>query len=403
VEIIIGGGAAGSFAAVQLLKRGKKVLIIEQNNVIGKKLVITGKGRCNLTNNSSVEEHMLNIPHNSRFLFSIYSQITPQNVMAMFEDLGVPLKTERGNRVFPVSDNAKDVVNALSNEIRRQGAVIVGEKATELIVQDGVCVGVKCRDKEYFAENVILATGGLSYPHTGSDGSGFELAKQVGHTITPLSPSLVPLECNESFCNDLMGLTLKNVTLTIKTKANRRVFSEQGEMLFTHFGISGPIVLSASAHLDSDLSKYTALIDLKPALSLERLNDRIRRDFNNNLNKDFKNSLNELLPQRLIETVIKLSNIPPEKKVNVITKEERETLAKLLKALPLTFKSFRSINEAVITRGGIDVKEINPKTLQSKLIQNLYFAGEIIDIDAYTGGFNLQIAFATAYVASLLH
>ncbi|GHU52344.1 FAD-dependent oxidoreductase [Clostridia bacterium] len=400
--IVIGAGAAGSFAAIELLRRKKKVLLLEPNNFIGRKLSITGKGRCNLTNNSSVEEHMQNIPHNSRFLFSVYSKITPQNVMIWFEDIGVPLKTERGHRVFPVSDDAKDITNALFEELLRLNVDLKAKKVTKLLLDKNKCIGVKCDNDEYFADNVILATGGLSYPQTGSDGSGYSLAKQAGHTITPLSPSLVPLECNESFCRKLMGVTLKNVTLTIKTKANRRVFSEQGELLFTHFGISGPITLSASAHLSTPFEKYSVSIDLKPALSIERLDSRIRRDFDANINKDFKNSLNDLLPQRLIETIIELSGISPDKKVNTITKEERMILGNLLKNLPLTIRNFRPLHEAVITRGGVDVREIDPKTMQSKITKSLYFAGEIIDVDAYTGGFNLQIAFSTGYVASLL-
>ncbi|MDR0918059.1 MAG: NAD(P)/FAD-dependent oxidoreductase [Oscillospiraceae bacterium] len=403
--IIIGGGAAGSFAALQLLKRQKKVLLLEQNNFIGKKLGITGKGRCNLTNNSSVDEHLQNIPHNSRFLYSAYSKITPQNVINIFEELGVSLKTERGKRVFPVTDKAKDVVEALDYKIRELGVKFQGRKVTEILVSDkekSVC-GVKCGEMEYFSDYVILATGGVSYPQTGSDGSGMKMAKELGHSIIKLSPSLVPVECEEVFCNNLMGVTLKNVVLTVKTKSNRRVFSEQGEMLFTHYGVSGPMILSASAHMLGEANKYKMDIDLKPALSAERLDDRIRRDFDKNLNRAFKNSLNDLLPKRLIETIIELSGISPDKKVNVITKEERTKLCKLMKSLSLTPKAFRPLNEAIITRGGIDVREIDPKTMQSKLIKGLYFAGEIIDVDAYTGGFNLQIAFATAYVASLLN
>lgn len=395
--IIVGGGAAGSFAALNI-SEDKSVLLIEQNGKIGKKLAITGKGRCNLTNNCGIDELMRNIPRNGRFLYGAFSQLSPQDVMCIFEDMGVPLKTERGNRVFPVSDKAHDIVNAMDRRIRKK-CNFCNKKATELVIEDNKCIGVKCGDSVYFADKIILATGGKSYPLTGSDGSGYALARQAGHTVTDLVPSLVPIECHEIFCKELMGLTLKNVNLTVTDKENRRVFSELGEMLFTHFGVSGPLVLSASSFITN--TDFKLIIDLKPALSSEKLDIRIRRDFEKNNNKAFKNALGELLPAKLIPVIAQLSEISPDLKVNSITRQQRGNLCRLLKTLTLSVKSLRPISEAVITRGGVSVKEINPKTMQSKLMPNLFFAGEIIDVDGYTGGFNLQIAFSTAFVAAM--
>ncbi|MCL2633410.1 MAG: NAD(P)/FAD-dependent oxidoreductase [Oscillospiraceae bacterium] len=401
--IIIGGGAAGVFASLN--SKHKRILIIERNTSLMKKLMITGKGRCNLTNNCDVETVLLNIPRNSAFMRGALSRFTPHDTIAFFEEIGVPLKTERGGRVFPISDKSGDVVNALKKHLN---AEIVTDRARELIIESvpvgATCgrpqmvTGVKCETATYYSKNVLISTGGMSYPKTGSTGDGYEMARKVGHSITPLKPSLIPLETVED-CSSVMGLSLKNVRLTL-LKNNKAVFSEQGEMLFTHFGVSGPLVLSASSYI-SELSTihYQLSIDFKPALDEKKLDTRILRDFNENKNKQFKNSLNALLPEKLIELFITRSKIPPDKRVNEITRQERERLISLFKDFRLTVKSFRPIEEAVITDGGISVKEIDPKTMQSKLVKGLYFAGEIIDVTGFTGGFNLQIAFSTAYTA----
>ena len=399
--IIIGGGAAGALAWAYCGQWGKKTLIFEPNGKIGKKLAITGKGRCNVTNNCSDDELMKNIPVNPRFLYSAFSQYSVTDVMDFFENCGVPLKTERGNRVFPQSDKAADIVNALERELKNSGVKIIKQKVTKIIVEDGVCTGVEAGGKKYFAYSVLLATGGKSYPVTGSTGDGYSLAKAVGHTVTDLQPSLVPIVCEEKYCGDMMGLSLKNVTLSLFDK-DKKIYSELGEMLFTHFGVSGPLVLSASSHIRKmEQGRYKMYIDLKPGLTHEQLDTRIQRDFSENINKIFGNSLSKLLPTKLVPVAVRLSGIEGERKVNQITREERLGFVNLLKKFPLTVKSFRPIEEAIITSGGINVKEINPKTMESKLVQGLFFAGEIIDVDAYTGGFNLQIAFSTAYCAAL--
>ncbi len=399
--IIVGGGAAGCTAAVFAARFGKSVLLFEKNANIGRKLRITGKGRCNVTNNSSTREHMENIPVNSRFMYSSFSVFGAEETMAFFEELGVPLKTERGNRVFPVSDKAEDIVSALDGELKRLGVKIVRKAVESLIIEDGRCTGVIAGGKEYCSGSVLIACGGMSYPATGSTGDGYILAKQAGHTVTELKPSLVPLVSPDKFCGELMGLSLRNVTLKLMD-GEKTVYSEMGEMLFTHFGISGPLTLSASSHIRKmQPDRYKAMIDLKPALTAEQLDARIRRDFADNLNRDFINGIRKLLPAKLIPVIVRLSGIAADRKINGVTKEERLRFGELIKAFPVRISGFRPIDEAIITSGGVSVKEIDPKTMGSKLTEGLFFAGEVIDVDAYTGGFNLQIAFSTAYSAAM--
>lgn len=403
--VIVGGGAAGLLAAYSAaLKYGKSaaITVIEKNERPARKLMITGKGRCNVTNNCGVDTLIANVPKNGKFLFSAFSGFDSGDTMRLFESLGVPLKTERGNRVFPVSDKALDIVDALVGAVKKSGIKLVRGAAVKIIVSDGAVIGVKTEDGEIHpADSVILATGGMSYPLTGSTGDGYKMARELSHTVTELKPSLVPLTVHEGFCSRLAGLTLKNVTLSVFEEGKKKpVFSELGEMLFTHFGISGPLTLSASAHMRKmGKAAYTAYIDLKPALSEDQLDSRILRDFEGEKNKDFANSLDKLLPKSIIPVIIALSGIEPTLKVNQITREMRAALCKVIKALPLHITGFRPIEEAIITGGGISVKEINPSTMESKLVKGLYFAGEIIDADAYTGGFNLQIAFSTGFAA----
>ncbi len=399
--IIIGGGASGCFASVHASRFGKSVLLFEKNDKLGRKLRITGKGRCNVTNNSDIEEHMKNIPVNQRFMYSAFSVFDAHNTMDFFEEIGVPLKTERGNRVFPVSDNANDIADALVREMKKNGVKIIKSRVTELITEGSACIGVKADGKEFHAKSVLIACGGKSYPNTGSTGDGYLLAKSVGHTITEIKPSLVPLVSPDRYCNEMMGLSLRNVILNLYDR-EKLIYSELGEMLFTHFGVSGPLVLSASSHIrEMSSGRYRILIDLKPALSPEQLDARIQRDFAENLNRDFVNGIRKLLPAKLIPVIVKLSGISPEQKVNSITKEQRHKFGELIKAFPIRISGFRPVDEAIITSGGVSVREINPKTMESKIIDGLFFAGEVIDVDAYTGGFNLQIAFSTAYSASL--
>lgn len=390
-------------AAITAADCGKNVLIIEKNDHIGRKLRITGKGRCNVTNNCDRDTFMANIPVNSRFLFSAYSKFSSEDTMDFFEILGVPLKTERGNRVFPVSDKAEDIVNALKDAIAERSITIKKGKVTDIIIEDSAIRGVVLNGNTICGESVLIATGGKSYPVTGSDGDGYNFAKKAGHRITPIKPSLVPIISEEKYCADMMGLSLKNVTLKLfDSRTNKELYSEMGEMLFTHFGVSGPLVLSASSHIRKmERGRYKLLIDLKPALDEKTLDNRIQRDFSAEKNRDFINSLGKLLPAKLIPVAVKLSGIAPEKKVNQITREERFRLMNIIKNFPVTVKDFRPIDEAIITSGGVDVSEINPKTMESKLVKGLYFAGEVIDVDGYTGGFNLQIAFSTAYSAGL--
>ena len=403
--VIVGGGAAGLLAAYSAaLKYGKSaaITVIEKNERPARKLMITGKGRCNVTNNCGVDTLIANVPKNGKFLFSAFSGFDSGDTMRLFESLGVPLKTERGNRVFPVSDKALDIVDALVGAVKKSGVKLVRGVAVKIIASDGAVIGVKTEDGDiYPADSVILATGGMSYPLTGSTGDGYKMARELSHTVTELKPSLVPLTVHEGFCSRLAGLTLKNVTLSVFEEGKKKpVFSELGEMLFTHFGISGPLTLSASAHMRKmGKAAYTVYIDLKPALSEDQLDSRILRDFEGEKNKDFANSLDKLLPKSIIPVIIALSGIEPTLKVNQITREMRAALCKVIKALPLHITGFRPIEEAIITGGGISVKEINPSTMESKLVKGLYFAGEIIDADAYTGGFNLQIAFSTGCAA----
>lgn len=399
--IVIGGGPAGMIACGTLAKSIDKVILIEKNKLLGKKLRITGKGRCNITNNADIEDFIKNVPTNPRFLYSAFYSFTNYDIIALLEEYGVKTKVERGERVFPESDSAKDVADALKRYALCKNVELVCDEVTSLVAQDGCIRGVKTKTKEYFADCVILATGGKSYPLTGSDGSGYELSKRVGHTIIKPKPSLIPLVTNEKWVADLMGLSLKNIEISVFDEKNKRIYQDFGEMLFTHFGISGPVVLSASAHMrDIEKKKYTVSIDLKPALDVAKLDKRICRDFEEFKNKHLINALDNLLPKALIPVIISLSQIDAHKAVNSITKEERQRLLECIKALKLTVKGFRPIDEAIITSGGVKVSEINPSTMESKLVENLYFAGEIIDVDAYTGGFNLQIAYSTGYLAA---
>ncbi|MDD6060276.1 MAG: NAD(P)/FAD-dependent oxidoreductase [Ruminococcus sp.] len=399
--IIVGGGAAGCFAAVWAARFGKSVIVFEKNERLGRKLRITGKGRCNVTNNSPVEEHMRNIPVNSRFLYSAYSSFDAESTMAFFEELGVPLKTERGNRVFPVSDNAHDIADALAREMKKLGVKVVNAQVTQLLAENGAVRGVRAGGREYESGSVLIACGGKSYPATGSTGDGYKLAESVGHTVTELKPCLVPLVSPDKYCAELMGLSLRNVTLSLYD-GNKEIFSELGEMLFTHFGVTGPLVLSASSHIkDMKPNRYTLKIDLKPGLTPEKLDERIQRDFSENLNRDFVNGIRKLLPAKLLPIAARLAGIPEELKINSVTKEQRRRFGELIKAFPVRISAFRPIDEAIVTGGGVSVKEINPKTMESKLVSGLFFAGEVIDTDAYTGGFNLQIAFSTAYSAAV--
>ena len=388
-------------AAVQAARFGKSVLLFEKNDNIGRKLRITGKGRCNVTNDSPTEEHLHNIPVNPRFMYSVFSMFGAEETKSFFEELGVPLKTERGNRVFPVSDNAEDIVAAFGRELKRLGVKIMHRRVSSLIIEDGACVGVKAGGEEFRSGSVLIACGGKSYPNTGSTGDGYTLAESAGHTVTELKPSLVPLVSPDKYCAEMMGLSLRNVTLSLYD-GDKRIFSELGEMLFTHFGVSGPLVLSASSHIrDMEPQRYRLVIDLKPGLTPEQLDARIQRDFAENLNRDFINGIRKLLPAKLIPVIVRLSGIAPEQKVNGITKEQRRKLGELIKAFPVRVSGFRPIDEAIVTSGGVSVKEIDPRTMESKLCPGLYFAGEVIDVDAYTGGFNLQIAFSTAYAAAI--
>ena len=399
--IMIGGGAAGCFAAVHAARFGKTVLLFEKNDRLGRKLRITGKGRCNITNNSSTEEHMKNIPVNPRFMYSSFANFDAESTMSFFEELGVPLKTERGNRVFPVSDRADDIADALAVEMKRLGVKVINKRVTKILTENGAVCGVSAGGEEYRSQAVLIACGGKSYPATGSTGDGYALAEALGHTVTELKPSLVPLVSPDKYCAEMMGLSLRNVRLHLMD-GSKCIYTEQGEMLFTHFGVSGPLVLSASSHIrNMQQGRYRLMIDLKPALSPEQLDARIQRDFAENLNRDFQNGIRKLLPAKLIPVAVKLSGISPEQKINGITREERRKFGELLKAFPVRVSGFRPIDEAIITSGGISAKEINPKTMESRFVSGLYFAGEVIDVDAYTGGFNLQIAFSTAYTAAL--
>ncbi len=399
--VVVGGGAAGMTAALFAAEKGARVLVAEKNAALGRKLSITGKGRCNLTNNCDIPEFMENVPNNGRFLYSALSAFSPSDTMEFFERLGVPLKTERGRRVFPVSDKAGDVVSALERGMRAAGAQVVKENVRSLVIENGACCGVNTQNGQILSKAVIIAAGGASYPKTGSDGSGYGLARQAGHTIVPPVPSLCPLVTEEKTACRAAGLTLKNIAVTL-FREEKPVFEDFGELSFTPDGVGGAVTLSASAHIfEPQKHRYSLKIDLKPALSEERLDARILRDFGELHGKTFAESLRKLLPAELCEPFAEIVNIPYNKKISEITKIERKNLVKTLKNFMLNIKDFRPIDEAVVTRGGVSVKEISPKTMQSALCGGLFFAGEIIDVDAYTGGFNLQIAFSTGRLAGL--
>ena len=406
-------------AAISSAQNGNDVTILEKMEMLGKKLLITGKGRCNITSSLPIDEFIKNIPGNGMFMFSSFNNFTNEDILSLLKQEGVETKVERGNRVFPVSDSSKDVQKALIHILKKLNIkVITNAKVERILVKEKVVCGVKAvingKESEIFADKVILASGGKSYPGTGSTGDGYKLAQEVGHTITKIRASLVPLTVHDGkdlkICKSMQGLSLKNVSIKLKDiSKNKVIYEDFGEMLFTHFGVSGPTILSSSAHLlryknVEELLKNKKIIlsvDLKPALSEEKLDERILRDFNEEKNRDYKNSLDKLLPKKMIDTIIELSGINPNKKVNEITKKERQGLVHLFKNLEISISGFRPIEEAIVTSGGINVKEINPRTMESKLVKGLYFAGEVIDIDAYTGGFNLQIAYSTGYTAGM--
>lgn len=398
--IVVGGGAAGMMACAAAAKRVRRVILIEKNNILGKKLRITGKGRCNITNAAPIDEFISNVPTNGRFLYSAFSTFSNDDVVELLKRAGVETKTERGGRIFPQSDSARDVAEAMKKNALKPNVKWIKTEAIGLKTEDGRVTGVKTPGGVTDGDSVILATGGKSYPLTGSDGRGYELAEEAGHTIICPRPSLIPIETREKWTGELMGLTLKNVSLSVAKKNGKVIFEDFGEMLFTHFGISGPIVLSASAHMrDMAREEYKIRIDLKPALAAEALDKRICRDFEKYANKHIQNALDDLLPKALIPVIIRLAGLDPHKAVNSVTRAERQSLLKCIKGLTMTAKGFRPIEEAIVTSGGVKISEINPSTMESKLVGGLYFAGEIIDVDAYTGGFNLQIAFSTGYLA----
>ena len=394
---VVGGGPAGMMAAGTAYLYGADVTIFESMPFLGKKLAITGKGRCNVTNASGIQELLDNITRNPRFLYSALCTYTPDDVMSTFENLGVTLKVERGNRVYPESDKAKDIVDAMRKYC--EGARVIHEKVKKIYSNENRTFTVKT-DKDYTFDRVILATGGKSYPLTGSDGSGYRLATALGHSVTELTPSLIPITSPSKLCPDMQGLSLKNVAIKILDQSNNVLYTDFGEMMFTHFGVTGPMILSASAHLrNRDIATLTLSIDLKPALDEKTLDARLLNDFKQNANKDFVNSLSGLLPSKMISPFISVTGIDERKKINAITKEERKIILSTLKDFRIPLSAFRPIEEAIVTSGGIEVKEINPKTMESKITPGFYFAGEVIDVDAYTGGFNLQIAFSTGYLA----
>lgn len=411
--VVIGGGPAGMMAAITSAENENEVILLEKNKSLGKKLLITGKGRCNITSSLPMEDFIKNTPGNGMFLYSAYNRFTNQDIISFLKKQGLEVKEERGNRIFPVTDKSQDVLNCFEKKLKslKNVKIMYEMPVSEILVnEEKIVTGVKCKNGAIIkADKVILATGGKSYPLTGSTGDGYEMAKKLGHTITKIKPSLVPLETYEQDLHQsLQGLSLRNVKIKmIDTCKNKTIYEDFGEMLFTHFGVSGPVILSGSAHLvrykniDELLKnkKNKLLIDLKPALTEEKLNDRILRDFEEFKNKNFKNSLDKLLPQKLIPVIIERSGINPDKQVNSITKQERTQIVKLLKDFEVTIKNFRRIEDGIITAGGISIKEVNPKTMESKLISGLYFAGEILDVDSYTGGFNLQIAYSTGFVA----
>ena len=399
--VVVGGGAAGMMAAITAAEQSVPVTLLEPNERLGKKLNITGKGRCNVTNHADRETLLANIPRNGKFLYSAFSRFDGPAAMAFFEELGVPLKTERGNRVFPVSDRAFDVSAALERRLRALRVTMIRDRASELMLADGAVTGVTGERGTYPARAVILATGGVSYPATGSTGGGHRMAAAAGHTITPLRGSLVPLREKGNLCARMQGLSLRNVSLRV-LEGNKTVYTDFGELVFTHFGVSGPLVLSASAHMRRFGGKeYRLEIDLKPALDEAALDRRLLSDFEKYSNHDFCNALQDLLPQKMIPVVVELSGIPPHQKVHEITREQRRGLLALLKAFPIPVAGPRPVTEAIVTSGGVKISEVNPTTMESKIVKGLYFAGELLDVDAYTGGFNLQIAWATGRAAGM--
>ena len=414
--IVIGGGPAGMMAAITASQNGDNVILIEKMKSLGRKLLITGKGRCNITSSLPINEFIKNTPGNGKFLFSCYQSFTNEDIIKFLKEEGLEVKEERGNRIFPITDRSQDVLECFKRRLKKNNVEIhYNEEVKDILYKENegekIVIGVKTNKERLIADKVILATGGKSYPLTGSTGDGYKLAEDLGHTIKDIKPSLVPLAIYEKdTCKELQGLSLRNVAIKIiDVEKNKTIYEDFGEMLFTHFGVSGPIILTASAHLvryKNIEEKYKnrnikLIIDFKPALSEQKLEARILRDFDELKNKQYKNSLDKLLPQKLIPVIIKESKIESTKKVNEITKEERRELVHLLKNFEIEVKSLRPIEEAIITSGGINIKEINPKTMESKIVKNLFFAGEIIDVDSYTGGFNLQIAYSTGYVAGL--
>lgn len=398
--VVIGGGASGMMCSGLAAERGIDVILLEPNKVLGRKLRITGKGRCNVTNNCEVKDVLANIPGDGRFLYSALNKFPPRDVMAFYENHGLQLKTERGNRVFPVSDNANDVAGTLQRFMQRNGVKLERCRAKRILTENGAVVGVETEEGIIECRAAVICTGGLSYPLTGSTGWGYKMAEELGHTVMPRRPSLVPLESADDYCAEMQGFSLKNVTLSAY-EDDKLIYKELGEMLFTHFGVSGPLVLSASSHMrDFEHKKYRLEIDLKPALDEKKLDARILRDFEKYANRDFANALCDLAGRTMIPILVELSGIPADTKVNSITREQRHRLLQLFKAFPVSVTGTRPVDEAIITSGGISTKEVNPRTMESKLIQGLYFAGEVLDLDAYTGGFNLQIAWATAYTAA---
>ncbi len=397
--IVIGGGPAGMFAAITAADRGKRVLLLERNDRLGKKLLITGKGRCNVTNDCTEQEILQNIPRNGRFLYSAMTAFPPKSIMEFFENAGCPLKTERGNRVFPVSDRSQSILDCLTRQMRRSGVTVRTARVKEIRTENGAVCGVATDKGNFDANTVILATGGVSYPTTGSTGDGYAMAKALGHTVVEPQGSLVPLETAGSDCQDMQGLALRNVAVKLVNAKGKVLFKDFGELLFTHFGISGPTVLSASCHLKGEGCRL--VIDLKPALEENKLNDRILRDLEMYQNRAMENALTDLLPRSMIPVVLRRLEIDPQMQANSLTKQSRRALVELLKAFSVEITGKRPVAEAIITSGGVKTGEIDPKTMESKKVPGLYFAGEIIDCDAYTGGFNLQIAWATAYAAGL--
>lgn len=396
--IVIGGGPAGMYAAITAAQRGGKVLLLERNDRLGKKLLITGKGRCNVTNDCDAREVLQNVPRNGRFLYSVMTACPPEKIKSFLENWGCALKTERGNRVFPVSDKSVSVLDALQRAMKSVGVMVRTGRVTDILTENGKAVGVAVGQERYRSDWVILATGGLSYPTTGSTGDGYAMAERLGHTVLPAEGSLVPLEATPD-CSEMQGLSLRNVSVKLLDKKGKTLFSDFGELLFTHFGVSGPTVLSASAHLKGEGCRL--VIDLKPALEEAKLNERILRDLQMYKNRSMENALTDLLPRSMIPVVLKRLCISPELQANSLNKQQRRALVELLKAFPVEITAKRPVAEAIITSGGIKVSEIDPKTMESKLVPGLFFAGEIIDCDAYTGGFNLQIAWATAYAAGM--